>query len=117
MEANINTSVEAGLETTHTLDFSDRLYKVAIAFITVLGVVGAGWVFTQFGALPQNAPHEITVSGQGKAYAKPDVAMVTFGVTTEAPKSQDAVNQNNAKMNAVIDAIKSLGVQDKDIQT
>lgn len=117
METNFNTNVGTSLETEHTLDFSDRLYKVAMAFIVVLGVVGAGWVFSQFGALPQNQPHEIQVSGEGKAYLKPDIALVSFGVTAQAPKSQDAVNQGNVKMNAVITAIKSLGVEDKDIQT
>jgi len=117
METNINANVGTSLETNHTLDFSDRLYKVAIAFIAVLGVALAGWVFYQFSALPQNTPHEISVSGEGTAYLKPDVALVSFGVSTQAMKSQDAVNQNNTKMNAVIDAIKSTGVQDQDIQT
>lgn len=117
METNINANIGTSLETTHTIDLSDRLYKLPIAMITVVGLVGAGWVFSQFGALPQNMPHEISVSGEGKAYLKPDVAMISFGVTSEAVKSQDAVSKNNEKMNAVIAAIKGLGVQDKDIQT
>lgn len=117
METNINTNVGTSLETTHTLDFSDRLYKLAIVFMAVAGVAVAGWIFYQFNALPQNAPHEISVSGDGKAFIKPDVAMVSLGVHTQAPKSQDAVNQNNDKMNAVIKAIKDLGVKDEDIQT
>ncbi len=117
METNINANIGKSLETTHTIDLSDRLYKLPIAMITVVGLVGAGWVFSQFSALPQNMPHEINVSGEGRAYLKPDVAMVSFGVTSEAVKSQDAVNKNNEKMNAVIAAIKGLGVQDKDIQT
>lgn len=114
---DINNNIGTSLETEHTLDFSDRLYKVAIAFIAVMGVIGAGWVFSQFSALPQNQPHEISVSGTGKAYIKPDIALVSFGVTSQAAKSQDAVNQNNTKMNAIIAVIKGLGVQDKDIQT
>ncbi len=119
METNINANKNIGtsLETSHTLDFSDRLYKIPIAFITVVGVVGAGWVISQFGALPQNAPKEISVSGEGKAYLKPDVATISFGVSTEAMKSQDVVNKNNEKMNAVINAVKKAGVDEKDIQT
>jgi uncharacterized protein YggE len=117
MENKFETNIGTSLETNHTLDFSDRLYKVAMAFIAVIGVVGAGWVFSQFSALPQNIPHEINVSGDGKAYVKPDIAMISFGVNTQAAKSQDAVNQNNEKMNAVIAAIKGVGVEDKDIQT
>jgi len=117
METNINANVGTSLETTHTLDFSDRLYKVAIAFIAVLGVAAAGYVFYQFGALSQNAPHEINVSGEGKAYIKPDIAMVSFGVHTQKMKSQDAVNNNNEIMNAVIKSMKDLGIDGKDIQT
>lgn len=105
------------IETNHIIDLSDRLYKLPIAMIVVVGVVGAGWVFSQFGALPQNQPREIQISGEGKAYAKPDVAMISFGMHSEALKSQDAVNANNIKMNAVIVAIKAQGVEDKDIQT
>lgn len=114
---DFNTNLNTNIETKHTIDLSDRLYKLPIAMITVVGLVGAGWVWSQLSALPQNQPHEINVSGEGKAYAKPDIAMISFGVTSQAVKSQDAVNQNNTKMNAVIAAIKGLGVQDKDIQT
>jgi uncharacterized protein YggE len=57
------------------------------------------------------------VSGEGKAFIKPDIAQVTLGATTQELKSQDAVNKNNTIVNAVIAAIKKLGVEDKDIQT
>lgn len=119
METNINatTNVGTSLETNHTLDLSERLYKVAIALIALFGIIGVGWVFSQFAGLPQNMPREVSVTGAGKAYVKPDIAMVSFGVTTEESKSQDAVNKNNEKMNAVIKAIKDLGIEDKDIQT
>jgi uncharacterized protein YggE len=105
------------IETNHVIDLSDRLYKLPIALIAVLGVLGVGWLFYSFASLPQNAPHEINVSGDGKAYAKPDVAVISFGAHTEAPKSQDAVAQNNNIMNAVSKAVKDLGVKDEDIQT
>ena len=85
--------VAPSLETTHTLDLSDKLYKVMLGLIALAVVFGAGELLYQFRSLPQNMPREIMVSGEGKAYAKPDVAMVNFGVTTEAKKSQDAVNQ------------------------
>ncbi len=90
---------------------------MALAVIIVIAIFLVGYIVYAFDTLPQNTPHEITVSGDGKAYVKPDIALVTFGVTTQALKSQDAVNQNNTKMNAIIAAIKTLGVADKDIQT
>ncbi len=99
------------------IDLSKRFFTIAAVFVAGFLLVCVGFLFYQYNVSPQNSPHEITVSGQGKAFGKPDVALVTLGVTTRAQKSQDAVNQNNDKMNAVIKAIKDLGVDDKDIQT
>ena len=117
METNINTEVKTGLSTEHVLDISDRLYKIAIGLVAVVAVAVIGWGVYAFNSLPQNEPHEIQVSGEGKAYVKPDIAMISFGAHTEAPKSVDAVSQNNTIMDAVNKAVKSLGVEDKDIQT
>ncbi|MBM3206607.1 MAG: DUF541 domain-containing protein [Candidatus Staskawiczbacteria bacterium] len=117
MEANFNTEIKAGMETNHTLDISDRLYKIILAVIALVVVYIIGQMMYDFKALPQNYPREIYVSGEGKAYAKPDIAIINFGVTAESAKSQDAVNKSNEKMNAVIKAIKDLGVEDKDIKT
>ena len=71
----------------------------------------------QFQSLPQNIDQDLSVSGTGKVYIKPDIALVSLGVKTQALKSQDAVNQNNEKMTAITKAVKDLGVEDKDIQT
>ncbi|MEO1489328.1 MAG: SIMPL domain-containing protein [Pseudomonadota bacterium] len=49
--------------------------------------------------------------------AKPDVATIGGGVTTEAPTAVEAMRQNSEAMRAVIDQIKELGVDDDDIQT
>lgn len=113
----INTEVKAGLETEHIIDVSDRLYRIIIALGILALLSAGGYGFYQFQSLPQNAPHEINVTGDGKVFVKPDVALVTFGAHTEATKSQDAVNSNNKIMNAMISSIKALGVEDKDIQT
>src|SRR5579863_139113 len=109
--------METEINTTHTFDLSNRFFNVAIVVAVALVILCLAAAYYEFNNVPQNTPHEITVSGAGKAYVKPDIALVTFGVTTQAVKSQDAVNQNNTKMNAVITAVKALGVADADIQT
>lgn len=98
-------------------ELSDRVFMMSGLLALVVAISIIGGLVVQYKALPQNTLQDITVSGTGKAYSKPDVALVSFGVKTQALKSQDAVNQNNEKMNAVIKAVKDLGVQDKDIQT
>ncbi|OGZ73829.1 MAG: hypothetical protein A2908_01310 [Candidatus Staskawiczbacteria bacterium RIFCSPLOWO2_01_FULL_38_12b] len=121
METEVKTtnSIETShsLDTTHTLDLSDKLYKVMIGIAAVGAIFLVGELLYQFKSLPQNMPREISVSGEGKAYIKPDIATISFGVNTREMKSQDAVNKNNETMNAVIKTVKDLGVDQKDIQT
>ena len=59
----------------------------------------------------------ITVVGVGKASGAPDVAKISVGVATQADTVQQAVAENKAKMTLLLDALKALGVADKDIQT
>lgn len=47
----------------------------------------------------------------------PDLAMVGAGVSTEAPTATEALRQNSAEMQKVVEHIKSLGIAAKDIQT
>jgi uncharacterized protein YggE len=59
----------------------------------------------------------ITVVGTGKATGAPDQAQVTVGVQTSGTSVQQAVNDNQAKMNALIDALKALGIASNDLRT
>jgi uncharacterized protein YggE len=59
----------------------------------------------------------ITVVGVGTAAGTPDVAHVSVGIETSAPSVQQAVDDNKGKMAALLEALKALGVADKDIQT
>src|SRR5689334_3633125 len=61
--------------------------------------------------------HVITVSGTGKVTVKPDVADVNLGVTTQANTAKAARDDAATKMNAIIAALKTLGIADEDIQT
>ena len=67
------------------------------------------------GAVEQ--PHTISVTGSGVAYGKPDIAIAQIGVQTRDENPGRAVSENTEKMNAVIAALKELGVEEKDIQT
>ena len=59
----------------------------------------------------------IWVTGQGTAYAVPDVANLSMGVQAQAKTVSDALSQAAQAMNAVIGALKAKGVADQDIQT
>lgn len=59
----------------------------------------------------------LQVSAIGQTDAKPDTARFAVGVSSIGATSQAATEANNAKMNAVVSALKSLGVGDADLQT
>jgi hypothetical protein len=59
----------------------------------------------------------ITMSGHGEIRATPDTAMLSAGVSTEGTDAAAALSANNSRMQAVIAAIRKLGVPDKDIRT
>lgn len=59
----------------------------------------------------------MTVNGEGHVMAKPDMAVVSVGVKTQGRAPADALDANNARMDAVFKAIDGLGVESKDVQT
>jgi len=62
-------------------------------------------------------PRTISVSGTGEVSTVPDIAYVTVGVRTASDSAREALSQNNAAMEKVLDALKKAGVADKDMQT
>ena len=61
--------------------------------------------------------HTITVDGEATIYVDPDHASVDFGVDTQASSVGEALKENNAKMNSVLDALQRTGLARTDIQT
>jgi hypothetical protein len=60
-------------ETKKIIDLSDRFYLLVVVLIIVVTVAFLGNMAYQFKVLPQNIPHEISVTGEGKAFGKPDI--------------------------------------------
>jgi uncharacterized protein YggE len=65
----------------------------------------------------QETENTITVTESGEVYAKPDLALITFSVTNEAKTVAEALSENTKNMNAVIEAVKEQGVEEKDLKT
>lgn len=59
----------------------------------------------------------VSVIGSGQAGARPDVAIVSLGVETQAEAADVALTQNSAQMHALIDALTGSGIAAEDIQT
>ncbi|NUM25426.1 MAG: SIMPL domain-containing protein [Candidatus Buchananbacteria bacterium] len=61
--------------------------------------------------------YTITIDGEGKVTAIPDIAQVSLGIQTDNAKVEIAQKENSEKMNNLIKEVKALGVEDKDIKT
>lgn len=68
---------------------------------------------------PQAEPPQrtLTVNGIGKVTLTPDIAYISIGVQSEDPSAAAAVRANSTTAEAVIKAIRSFGVEAKDITT
>jgi uncharacterized protein YggE len=91
---------------------------VLILFIALLGVSKAYEIRKQ--SKDQTQPkNTISISAQGKVQAVPDLATLSVSVTTQGTgtKVADIENKNTEKVNNVINQIKALGVDKKDIST
>lgn len=59
----------------------------------------------------------VTVTGEASVAVAPDVAVVRIGVSSQGKNAREASNANAKAMTAVIAAIKSAGLSERDIQT
>jgi len=59
----------------------------------------------------------ISINGDGKVTVIPDIAYVSLGMRVEKAKVADAQAENTKTMNSLIDKLKAIGIEKKDIQT
>lgn len=92
-----------------------NLYRIAFLAAFFLVLLMAATVDAS--AEPRAAKRTITVSGEAELSARPDIATINAGVVSEAPTAAAALKENSAKMNAVFDGLKKMGIAEKDMQT
>lgn len=59
----------------------------------------------------------ISLTGIGEVTAKPDMALVTSGVVTQAATARDALTDNTKAMAELLAVLKEAGVEERDVQT
>lgn len=85
----------------------------AVLFVAL--VLGACSPVIQADAAPP--VRTLSVNGTGKAFLSPDIAYINIGVHTEAETAAEAVEDNNAQTQQVIEALRDAGVAAEDIRT
>ena len=108
------------------LNYHHRNFKFLVwtltAFLIVLtisGVVGINNKIKENRYIGQDVMirNTFSVSGSAEVYAKPDLGLITFSVKTESKTVANAMLDNSKKMNNIIDRLKELEVEDKDLKT
>lgn len=95
---------------------NDKITSFALILAVVVG--GGFYVYGKKLDVRGQAPASITVSGDAKVSAKPDIAELSFGVTTgRMGTAKDALASLTKRMNAILDAVKKAGIEEKDINT
>jgi len=79
--------------------------------------VASGQIESAQSVEANNTENILTVTGVGKVNVKPDVAYIEMGVTTMDKDAQKAQESNKTTMNKVVAKLKSMGIEEKDIQT
>jgi uncharacterized protein len=94
------------------------LFFLAFVGMVVWQITGPSW-FKNIKAEVTNQPYArtITVDGEGKVTAKPDIAIISLSVVSQGKTVKQVTMDGNQKMTAVIGEVKKLGVEEKDVQT
>ncbi|MBK0329051.1 SIMPL domain-containing protein [Rhodobacteraceae bacterium F11138] len=88
--------------------------KRALSMATLSGIIALSMAGE---ALAETESRLITVTGEGRIEAVPDMATVTLGVTNEAPEAKAAMDATSAAVAQVLDRLQAMGLEPRDIQT
>lgn len=81
---------------------------IAVAFAT----------FSPASARAEEPPvRMLSLTGKGEVLTRPDMALITLGVVSRATAARAALDTNNAAMSTLLAALKTAGIDRKDIQT
>lgn len=90
---------------------------IAVHLLAVL-ILGGAYVLGQYVNGQDFSKPVISVEGHAKVSAVPDIAVLNFGVQTGRQQTaQGAMEVLGKKMNAVVEGVKALGIEEKDITT
>ena len=95
-------------------------FALFLSLLNILVVVIAVSFIVSTGKMLQGDEKEhpqISVSGEGKIFVKPDIATFMVTVVTDGARIGETQDKNSTRSNAIIDFLKKNSVQDKDMKT
>ena len=89
-----------------------KLLALSIIFILALALSGCAVKLTQ-----PATPPTLNVNGSAQVTLAPDIAYISIGVHSQNADANEAVSSNTTQSQKVIDALKAMGIDVKDIRT
>ena len=92
----------------------------AVAVFLIIFLAAATYskiIETRYAGQSSQYKNTISVAGEGKVVAKPDIGQVSLSVISDASTVAAAQKDNTDKMNRVIQAMKDLGIKEEDLKT
>lgn len=89
-----------------------KFYFIAVVMLVLASLLSACGAVASPAAM-----RTLNVNGVGTVSLTPDIAYIYLGVHSEDSSASEAVSSNNAQTQKVIDALKKLGIDEKDIRT
>lgn len=105
-------NVATGLQKARTLLL--LCTSLLVVLLIIGGIIGVIQIVSAGKGVGGNT---ITVTGKGEAFAVPDIATISFSVQHESKDVTTAQEEVTKTTNAVMDALKKIGIEEKDIQT
>jgi len=96
-----------------------RFTKAAFVFAAFAGFATPMTAAAQTPPPPLEAPRGtmLQINAEGTSEARPDLATINLGVTTDGQTAQAALQENARRMTALTQALRRAGVAERDIQT
>ena len=85
------------------------IHRILIAVLFCSLLSGTAWA--------EPPERRITVAGEGRIEAMPDMATITLGVTHEAKEARDAMQATSEAVARVLERLAAMGIAPRDLQT
>lgn len=92
-------------------------FFAASLFLVILLVFGGVFLWEKTHPSSPQVQSTIPITAEGKVFSQPDVAEITFTVTSEGKDPKVIGDENAQKVNAITSFLKDEGIKEKDIKT
>lgn len=97
--------------------YSGKILGIVAVIALLVTACSAGTAAVVPAASDGEMQNVISVSGSGEVSAAPDTAYISLGIEAMGNDLDKVLEEANGNMAAIFDAVKALGVEEKDIQT